>query len=66
MHLIEIFMNAESPLWKILICTMLTEYSGTHGSSRAMVRTLLGENHCGTCSRDTVVLESHGYTVMEP
>ena len=66
MHLIEIFMNAESPLWKILISATLTNIQGTHGSSRSMVRTLLGENHWGTYSRDTVVLESHGYTVMEP
>lgn len=66
-YLIEIFMTAKSHLsGKYLYTQCLPNIQGTRGSSRAMVRTLLGKNHWDTCSRDPVVLESRGYTVMEP
>ena len=66
-HLIENFMNAKSRLsGKYLHARCLPNMQRACGSSRAMVRTFLGKNHWGTCSKDPVVLKSRGYTVMEP
>lgn len=66
-HLIENFMNAKSRLsGKYLHARCLPNMQRACGSSRAMVRTFLGKNQWGTCSKDPVVLKSRGYTVMEP